>query len=69
MICRASESEAQRLRRLTAGQQRQADCRASESEVQRLERLTAGQQREADRRALESGSAPSTFYCCSAVQS
>ena len=48
MFRRASESEAQRLERLTAGQQREADRRASESEAQRLEHLTAGQQREAD---------------------
>ena len=49
MLRRASESEAQRVERLTAGQQREANRRATESEAQRLERLTAGQQREADR--------------------
>ena len=54
MLRRASESEAQRLQRLSARQQREADRRASESEAQRLQRLNAGQQREADRRASES---------------
>ena len=51
---RVSESEAQHLQRLAAGQQREADRRGSESEAQRVQRLAAGQQREADRRASDS---------------
>ena len=39
MLHRASESEAQHMQRLAAGQQREADRSASESEAQRYNAL------------------------------